>query len=245
VHHLDDAEVLAVVAGTAGRRGGAALSARLYIAVKAPRPGLAKTRLAAAIGDEAALALYRAFLADLAARFCDGPVPLGWYVTPPDAWAELHTICRGGVDVRVLDQGEGDWTARQRRLFAGMAGRGETRTVLTASDSPHMRAEWVADAFRQLERHDVVLGPVEDGGYYLIGMRAPHDVLAGIAMSTATVAEQIATRCRMSGLSLGLVETTFDVDEVGDLPRLAEELERRPDCPATRAAVASLALPVT
>jgi rSAM/selenodomain-associated transferase 1 len=219
------------------------LSERLYIAAKAPRPGLAKTRLAAAIGDEAALVLYRAFLADLAARFCDGPIPLGWYVTPADAWDDLRAICGRGADVRVVEQGEGDWTTRQRRLFAGMAARGETRTVLTASDSPHMRCEWIAAAFRQLDRHDVVLGPVDDGGYYLIGMRAPHDVLAGIAMSTATVSEQIAERCRALGLSLGWVESTFDVDEAGDLSRLADEVSGRADCPATAQAIASLALP--
>ena len=212
---------------------------RLYIAAKAPRAGLAKTRLAAAIGDEAALALYRAFLADLAARFCDGPFSLGWYVTPADAWRDLAAICGAGSDVLVLEQGEGSWTERQRRLFAGMAGRGETRTVLTASDSPQMSREAVADAFAQLERHDVVLGPVHDGGYYLVGMNAPHDVLAGVQMSTATVAEEIAARCAALGLSLGKVDATFDVDEVADLHALASALD---SCPATREAIQSLAL---
>ena len=214
---------------------------RLYIAAKAPRPGLAKTRLAAAIGDEAALSLYRAFLTDLAARFCDGPFPLGWYVTPADAWTELATICGAGADVLVLEQRDGDWTERQRRLFQGMPARGETRTVLTASDSPHMPREVVADAFDKLERHDVVLGPVHDGGYYLIGMNGPHDVLAGVRMSTSSVFDEIEARCARQGLSLALVQPTFDVDEVGDLDRLSGALD---DCPATRAALDSLALPI-
>lgn len=227
---------------------GRAVSRQLYIAAKAPRPGLAKTRLAAALGDEAALVLYRAFLADLAARFREGPFPLGWYVTPADAWIDLAAICGAGADpsaasgwaAPVLDQGGGDWTERQRRLFAGMPARGETRTILTASDSPQMSRQVVANAFVGLERHDVVLGPVHDGGYYLIGMNGPHDVLAGVRMSTGTVSEEIAARCRALGLSLGLVEPLFDVDDVGDLERLSGELA---DCPATRQAIQALALP--
>lgn len=215
---------------------------RLYIAAKAPRPGLAKTRLAARVGDAAALAVYRAFLTDLAARFCDGPVPMGWYVTPADAWDQLREICGDRDGVRVLDQGEGDWTTRQRRLFAGMPARGETRCVLAASDSPHLPREIVVEAFRLLESHNVVLGPVFDGGYYLIGMNGPHDVLDGIPMSTATVFEQIVERCRRLGLTVGLVEATFDVDGADDLRRLAEELARRDDCPATVAAVRALGL---
>jgi rSAM/selenodomain-associated transferase 1 len=239
VHHLDDAEVLSLEPAGAAR-GGRALSQRLYIAAKAPRPGLAKTRLAAAIGDDAALALYRAFLADLAGRFRDGPFPLGWYVTPVDAWTELEAICGEHRGVRVLEQGDGDWTERQRRLFVGMAARGETRTVLTASDSPHIGVAVVADAFAKLERHDVVLGPVLDGGYYLIGMNGPHDVLAGVPMSTRTVADDIAARCDALGLRLALVDATFDVDEAADLDALFGALD---DCPATRAALESLALP--
>jgi uncharacterized protein len=61
------------------------LKDRLYIAAKAPRAKIAKTRLGHAIGHDNAAALYKAFLIDLAARFTDAPFALGWYVTPPDA----------------------------------------------------------------------------------------------------------------------------------------------------------------
>jgi len=220
-----------------------AAGSRLYIAAKAPRVGLAKTRLGEAIGHAAAVALYRAFLVDLAARFNESGLPLGWYVTPPDAWDELGPICcPNGHDVRVLDQGEGDWTERQRRLFAGMGARGESRLVLTASDSPHLPVAYVRDAFRQLETHDLVLGPVPDGGYYLIGVRAGADVLEGIAMSTATVFDQIVARADELGLSVGYVEELVDVDEAADLPRLMDALGGGEDCPATRAALESLGL---
>ncbi|HTI32650.1 MAG TPA: hypothetical protein VL422_03170, partial [Miltoncostaea sp.] len=124
---------------------------RLWIAAKAPRPGLAKTRLAAGVGAAGALALYRGFIADLAARFADAPFPVGWYVTPPDAWAELRALVPPcGPPPLVLAQPSGDWTARQQALFRSAPGRGELRTVLIASDSPHLEVRIVEAALEAL-----------------------------------------------------------------------------------------------
>lgn len=220
------------------RRLAAVVSGVLYVAAKAPRPGLCKTRLARAIGDERACALYRAFVRDLAARFAWATFPVGWYVTPPDAWLDLADLV--GPSAWVLLQGEGDWTARQRQLFRGAAARGESRVVLVASDSPQLKVETIETAFEELDRHDVVIGPVHDGGYYLIGMNGWHDVLAGVRMSTGRVHDEIVARARGQGLSVGAVEVSFDVDEAEDLARLADEAGRRDDMPATRAALAEL-----
>ena len=219
------------------------MTATLYIAAKAPRPGLVKTRLGRAIGHEAAAALYRAFLRDLAASFARAPFAVGWYVTPPDAWSELRPLV-GAAHRRapVLAQGAGDWTARQEALFRGAAARGEGRTILIASDSPHLTVAAVAGAFRLLDRHDLVLGPVHDGGYYLIGMRGYRDVLRGMPMSTDTVLRQLVARARDQGLRVGLSAPTFDIDEPGDLNHLRRLLPSRPDLAATRAALRTLGL---
>lgn len=214
----------------------------LYIAAKAPRAGLVKTRLGHAIGHEQAVALYASFLRDLAARFAGAPLALGWYVTPPDAWPELAPLVGAAGGARVLAQGEGDWTARQRALFRGAAGRGEDRVILIASDSPHLTVETVTAAFRALDQHEVVVGPTYDGGYYLIGLRGWHDVLHGVPMSTGTVLDDIVARAVASDLSVGRVETMFDVDEAADLPRLRHILATRADLPATRATFAAYSL---
>lgn len=214
----------------------------LYVAAKAPREGVAKTRLGREVGHGAAVGLYRAFLLDLAARFSGAPFPVGWYVTPPDAWADLAPLVDGHGEPRVLFQGDGDWTERQRDLFRGAAGRGEERTVLIASDSPQLAVGVVEEAFRALEEHELVFGPTHDGGYYLIGMRGWHDVLRNIPMSTNTVLDDIAARARASGLSVGWVETTFDVDEAEDLDRLRALVARRADLAATRAALEEFGL---
>lgn len=221
----------------------------LYVAARAPRPGFAKTRLGRVIGDQAAATLYAAFLRDLAARFATAPFPVGWYVTPADAWDDLRPlVTRPGPTLPVLVQGPGDWTDRQRALFAEAAARGERRIVLIASDSPHLGTAVVAEAFSRLNHDDLVLGPVDDGGYYLIGMHhragrpRPWDALRGVQMSTGTVLDEIVARARSAGLAVGLVPGTFDVDEAADLERLAPLLATRPDLAATRAALEALGL---
>ena len=216
------------------------MSDALYVIAKAPRVGLAKTRLGRTIGHERAVTLYRAFLQDLAARFSGAPFALGWYVTPPDAWAEISPLV--GESGQVLFQGEGDLTERQRELFRGAAGRGEERTVLIASDSPHLTVGIVEEAFRCLDRQDIVFGPTYDGGYYLIGMRGYHDVLQETPMSVGTELDGIVARARLSGLSVALLETTFDVDVVEDIRHLRPLVLERPDLAATRDALESLGL---
>ncbi len=214
----------------------------LYIAAKAPRAGLAKTRLGNSIGHESAVTLYKAFLQDLAARFAGAPFGCGWYVTPPDAWPEIAPLVAPCGESRVLFQGEGDWTKRQRELFYGAAERGEDKVVLTASDSPHLAVEVVARAFGELDRHDLVFGPTYDGGYYLIGMRGYHDLLHDVEMGTHTVMDEISARAERDGLSVGSVEATFDVDEIEDLKHLRRLVATRPDLAATRAVLETLGL---
>ena len=213
-----------------------------YIAAKAPRAGLAKTRLGNSIGHESAVTLYKAFLQDLAARFAGAPFRRGWYVTPPDAWPEIAPLVAPCGKSRVLFQGEGDWTKRQRELFYGAAERGEEKVVLTASDSPHLAIEVVARAFGELDRHDLVFGPTYDGGYYLIGMRGYNDILHDVEMGTDTVMNEIYARAERAGLSVGSLETTFDVDEIEDLNHLRRLVATRPDLAATRAVLETLGL---
>ena len=219
----------------------------LYIAAKAPRPNFAKTRLGRAIGHDNAAALYKAFLADLAARFAPSPFGLCWHVTPDDAWTDIAPLVgRNGRAARVSVQVGRDWAGRQGRLFREAAARGEGRIVLIASDSPHLSVEVVGDAFRKLDRHDLVFGPTHDGGYYLIGQRdtaVRHDVLGGVPMSTGTELGDITARALRAGLSVGWVEATFDVDELEDLERLRPLATARPDLAATRAALETFGLP--
>jgi len=219
------------------------MSDTLYVAAKAPRPGFAKTRLSRAVGIDAALALYRAFLSDLALRFTSAALPLAWYVTPPDAWDDLLTLLPPTArHSPVLAQQDGDWTIRQQHLFQLTADDGQGRTVLIGSDSPQITVATIQHAFLALDTHDVVLGPVYDGGYYLIGMRGWHDVLGGVTMSTGSVLHDILARAKSLGVSVSLLPATYDIDEGDDLQHLYADIATRDDLPATRGALAAFNL---
>ncbi|MGA7671848.1 MAG: TIGR04282 family arsenosugar biosynthesis glycosyltransferase [Nitrolancea sp.] len=213
---------------------------RLYIAARAPRPGFTKTRLGRVIGHESAASIYAAFLTDLAARFASAPFDTGWYITPPDAWPEINTVLpHPRRSASVIPQPDGDWTCRQRALFSGMQRRAESRTVLIASDSPHLPIDHVTDAFELLRSRDLVFGPVEDGGYYLIGMSSPRAtaVLDDVRMSTGDVLERLIERAKSLRLSVGLVSPTFDIDQADDLHKLIHEIAGRSDLAATSKAL--------
>jgi len=197
-----------------------------YVAARTPRPGQVKTRLGAVIGHDAAAALYAAFLLDLDAKLGRASFPVCWYVTPGEWAGRPHR-----------EQGDGDWNARQARLFEEAAGRGEERVVLIASDSPQIDLAVIDEAFSALEHDDLVLGPVEDGGYYLIGMRGWHDVFKGVGMTTATAMSDLVARARGLGLSVALVEPLFDVDDADDLEQLIALARVRDDLQHTRQAL--------
>lgn len=216
---------------------GGELISRLYVAAKPPRPLVAKTRLGASIGHDRAAALYRGFLRDLADRFLGFRHEVGWFV-PPRSWSEILAVIGPGWRLApVVFQRGSDWTERQRRLFLSAGARAEERLVLIASDSPQLRRRVVEEAFSRLDRADVVMGPVRDGGYYLLGVRGAHDVLDGVQMGTAGVGRAIRQRCDQLRLRLSLLEPTFDIDELEDLDRLRPLASRRPDLASTRAAL--------
>jgi rSAM/selenodomain-associated transferase 1 len=198
----------------------------LVIMARYPQKGTTKTRLARAIGAEAALELYRAFLADLAHKFC--PYNLHWFYSP--AWIDYAAFLETLVPALTApmrffpQQGEG-LGERLHHAFLTTHQQGYRNTVLIGSDTPHIRPAIVSQARAALDYSDVVLGPAEDGGYYLIAMREPFDVFRGIPMSTGQVLSMTIDLARRQGLSVSTLETFFDVDELPDLLRLANLLQ--------------------
>src|SRR5258707_15096458 len=118
------------------------------------------------------------------------------------------------------------------------------KTIVIASDAPHISHALISQAQEALDGADVVLGPAEDGGYYLIAMRKPHDVFSGIPMSTQHVLHMTVDKAHHLGLSVHLLEPLFDIDEFPDLFRLAHILQKeQPLAPATPACLAKFISP--
>jgi rSAM/selenodomain-associated transferase 1 len=184
---------------------------------KHPEAGRVKTRLAAAYGAEAACALHRAFVVDLAARLADTGWRTTWAVSPPGA--PFADVVPGA---RCIPQRGSDLGTRMAAAAGDLFAEGPGPVLVLGADTPHLALDELATAAAALHHgSDVVLGPAEDGGYWLVGLRAPAPRLfADIAWGTATVLDDTLARARALGLAVHLVARAFDVDEPTDLRRL-------------------------
>ena len=210
----------------AERRGDA-----LVIVAKYPRPGHVKTRLGASIGFEQSARLYGAFLRDLTERFTTASAHDSYHLIW--ACADDPTLMESilGRGVRMIRQRGDDLAERLYAICCDTAALGYERTIILGSDSPHVPAAAVTDALALLESADVALGPAEDGGYYLVGIRnqpTPPDIFTGVTMSTSAVLAETLERVAALGLSAQFIKTTFDVDTEADMIRLAHLLDASP-----------------
>jgi rSAM/selenodomain-associated transferase 1 len=191
-------------------------SVALAIMARYPTAGAVKTRLACAIGAERACRLYRAFLHDLEARFTGGRRVVVWAFDPPDS--DFAACLQVGA--RCVPQTGDGLGERMYNCFHRLCADGFDKVILIGVDTPHLRDEWLDEAEAALDSADVVLGPTDDGGYYLVAMRQPHDIFSGVAMGTAHVLADTLAKAHAAGLAVRLLARTFDIDEADDLSRL-------------------------
>jgi uncharacterized protein len=199
----------------------------LVVMAKAPRPGVVKTRLAQALPVKAVTELYRCLLDDtiVLARSL-GTVEVA-IMCPASDVEELTRLTRGVVGV-VAQKGEG-LAAGLTSVFAHFATPDRHRVVAFNSDSPHLPPSVLRSAFEVLAAHEVVVGPTDDGGYYLVGAKAAHPALFdGDGMGTKSALEGLLARARGLQLSVGFTDPFYDIDVEGDLTRLAAELRLAP-----------------
>jgi rSAM/selenodomain-associated transferase 1 len=193
----------------------------LVVMARYPEVGAVKTRLAATHGPERATALYRGFIADLDARFRARPRRLVWAYHPAEQ--PFADVVHAGACCIVQD-GD-DLGARMHGCFRVLCSGGAASVVMIGADVPHVRDAWLDEAEARLCEVDVVLGPSSDGGYYLIAMRAPHDLFTGVRMSTTRVLADTERKIAAAGLRVHLLAPSFDVDEAADVERLRVELQ--------------------
>ncbi len=188
----------------------------LVIFARVPRAGHVKTRLAAAIGDSAALTAYRS-LADLvfraALRSPDYSVTVAY--TPENGEDAMREWL--GASVNLVPQSNGDLGARMSAAIDHAICAGAQRVVVIGTDCPDVTAEVIEDAFRRLAAADVVLGPASDGGYYLIGMSRVHaSLFENVPWSSPDTLRTTLDRARALGLSVALLDERPDIDTVDD-----------------------------
>jgi rSAM/selenodomain-associated transferase 1 len=197
---------------------------------KKPEPGRTKTRLCPPLSGKQAAALYHSFLLDTLElmRQVEATQPILAY-TPDEAEPFFRELVPDGFEL--TPQVGPDLGARLHAVLSGCVQNGYRQVAVMDGDSPTLPVEILRQAFDALDDPgiDVVFGPCEDGGYYLIGLKQPNAALfLDIPMSTPRVAEVTLRRAQKEGLRVFLLPRWYDVDVYADLQRLNEELRSLP-----------------
>lgn len=199
-------------------------SPALIVMAKRPRPGRAKTRLSPPLSAGQAADLYEAMLRDTLdlARALPGVTPL--IAAPPGSNAYFDALA---PDLGRLPQQGTGLGQRLHHVLSAALRCGHAAAAALNSDGPTLPRRYLRMAFTRLADPaiDVVLGPCEDGGYYLIGLKRPQPgILCEVQMSTPHVLRDTLDRAVSLGLRVALLPAWYDVDEGDDLLRLQEDL---------------------
>lgn len=199
----------------------------LVIMAKAPRPGMVKTRLMESLPMAAVTALYCCLLEDtLALAKSLNRVEVAVMCPEPDRDELLEQL---GKTVEVVAQEGTGLVAGLTSVFRRFASGGK-QVIAFNSDSPHLAPAILEKAFEILATNDVVIGPTEDGGYYLVGAKAAHPSLfLGDGMGTRSAFDRLLARTKDLGLLAGFTESFYDIDLRNDLLSLAHELRLTPE----------------
>ena len=205
---------------------------RIAIMAKAPIAGLAKTRLATALGEAGAAALAARLLAHAVAQAAAadlGPVTL-W--TTPDAAHPAFTQAQQRHGVALALQDGDDLGARMAHVFATGFAQDDSPILLMGTDAPALTADVLRQAGAALRLHGAVFVPAHDGGYALVGLRAAppellHALFNGMTWSTAQVMPQTRQRLAAAGIDHTELQAVSDIDEPADLVHLPARWQRQ------------------
>jgi uncharacterized protein len=223
------AKILSTIFLTASRLmaspNGSEPTRRAMVFTRYPVSGKTKTRLIPALGAEGAARLHRRMTERTvckARRLQRGPVSIEVLF---EGGTEKQFRDWLGEDLAYRGQGPGDLGERMLNGFRGAFREGIERAVLFGTDLPGLSPETVDRALRELDNHDLVLGPASDGGYYLIGLKRSYgELFAGLPWGSPEVFEKTAAIGRDLGLSVALVDRLDDLDRPEDLTRWEKEL---------------------
>lgn len=220
----------------------------ILVFARAPQPGKVKTRLAAQIGDEAAAKLYAAMLQDTlgvaqkAAHETNCEVVLCY--TPDDALAPGdYSLANFWQGEKLLQRGN-DLGAKMRHALQKCFDEGANRVVIIGSDKPDLEVSTLQTAFEELEGHDVVFGPALDGGFYLIGSRAPllPRLFDKVTWSHDSTLQTVLANAKKLHYKVSLLPEGADVDEENDLQRCIADPTLKTKAPHFYAAVCATKL---
>jgi rSAM/selenodomain-associated transferase 1 len=194
-------------------------SDELLVFAKYPQAGNCKTRLARGMGTANALRVYQALLHHTLTVARALPCRKILMADPP-SHAQDGADWAPGMDA-YLPQAQGDLGTRLSAAFAASFDRGARKSVVIGCDCPQISKESIVSSFTALNDCDAVLGPTEDGGYYLLGLKEERPALfQSIPWSTGQVLEQTLNILKIHSLSYISLNAFSDVDTLADFERV-------------------------
>ncbi len=205
----------------------------LLIAAKRPAPGRTKTRLTPPLSPSQAANLFECFLLDTIETVRQVPdVHRIIAYLPASAQAYFERIA---PDFLLWKQEGPDLGSRLDHALQASFTSGYASAVIMNSDSPTLPYSYLVEAFESLGHADVVLGPCDDGGYYLIGLTRPIPrLLREVQMSSPQVSIHTQSIAEEMGLKVHLLPAWYDVDDIESLKRLDGELNVKGSTSAVR-----------
>lgn len=190
----------------------------MIVFLRAPEKGRVKTRLAREVGENKALALYKAFVqktllaverSGMDHRICFFP-------------ADKQALVAGwlGPDHGYMPQLGNDLGQRMGNALAAVFDQGAPKAILVGTDIPDINSHHLLEAMDLLDQKQVVIGPSLDGGYWLIGFQREGfcpDLFLQVDWGTETVFSSTLEKCKAAKLSLGLLPALQDIDSLEDL----------------------------
>lgn len=200
----------------------------IILMAKQPQAGRTKTRLCPPFTLESAALFYEALLRDTLALVGNlVGVQIAVAVSPPDSLVYFHQIAPPGT-LLIPVEGETIGVCLDRSLSM-LLERGYRKALALNTDGPSLPREYLAQAVQLLDENDLVVGPGEDGEYYLVGMKQPiHSIFEDIPWSTGDVLARTLAQAERLGLRTALTPSWYDVDSPADARRLLAELPRLP-----------------
>jgi rSAM/selenodomain-associated transferase 1 len=195
--------------------------------VKTPVKGRVKTRLARDLEGDIVLRLYESMVLDTVGMLKNSGFPFRICVSPPDGVEEARTWL--GTDYAFMPQTGDDLGERMEQAFVRVFSEGFREAVLIGSDIPGLSSGIVREAFASLSGHDAVIGPANDGGYYLIGFTRRAfcpEIFHSMPWSTPAVFGETLGRLASASRRVHVLPECIDVDTREDLITLLQRKDR-------------------
>jgi rSAM/selenodomain-associated transferase 1 len=197
----------------------------VVIMAKEPEVGKVKTRLVPPLTAETAAELYLNFLLDKIdqVKILENVQPYFAFY-PESGEGFFQSIAPDNF--KLIEQKGKDLGERLDNISTELIDMGYSKVVLMDSDTPNLSIQIVIDGLRTLNEFDVVLGPCEDGGYYLIGIKSKaSELFQNIPWSTEEVTRGTIAKAEKMGLKITLLESWYDVDTIDEVKRLKKDIE--------------------